>query len=72
MVGERVEARVDVGRLAGLDEAEMPLRQGEMRVLAAACRTRMPMRAKPGAINAAWRGLATRLRMTPAIETSSR
>ena len=32
----------------------------------------MPMRANPGAINAACRGLATRFRITPAIETSSR
>ena len=31
--GERIESLVDIGRLAGLDEPEMPLRQGEMLVL---------------------------------------
>ena len=31
--GERVEALVDIGRFAGLDEPEMPLRQGKMRIL---------------------------------------
>ncbi len=72
MVGDRRDARREVGDLLGLDEAEMALRHGEIARRGRAPKTGKPASATPRRQRSAWRGLPTLLRTIPAMATSGR
>ena len=68
--GEAVEPRREIGVLAGLDQAEMPLRQHQRLVARDRAEHRDAERLERSAISARWRSLPSLLSTTPPTRTA--